>query len=310
MSALSPEVMLKDRFSSGGAGSARRLYIADMDTLLLANESVIRLTAFAAVLIAVALAEAAAPRRQRRTRRLRRWPVNLAMVGLGALLIRIAVPLIAVEAALLAEERGWGLLNAVDLPAGFEIVSAVLALDLVIYGQHVAFHHVPLLWRMHRMHHADPDLDVTTGLRFHPFEFVISMAIKVGAVLLLGASAAAVIVFEVLLNATAMFNHGNLRLPAGVDRFLRLVLVTPDFHAVHHSVERAEHDRNFGFNLPWWDYLFRTYKSRPDLGADAVDIGLRAWRGAQGVGLANLLIMPFRNGERRIVAPKGGRLEG
>lgn len=279
-----------------------------MDTLLLANETMLRLTAFAAVLLLVASAEALLPRRTRREGRLRRWPVNLAMVALGALLIRIAVPLVAVEAALLAEARGWGLLNAVGWPLWLETGLAVLALDLIIYAQHVAFHHVPLLWRMHRMHHADPDLDVTTGLRFHPFEFFISMAIKVGAVLLLGASAAAVIVFELLLNATAMFNHGNLRLPAGVDRLLRLVLVTPDFHAVHHSVERAEHDRNFGFNLPWWDYLFRTYKARPDLGPEGVDIGLRAWRGAQGVGLGTLLIMPFRNGERRVAAPDDGQV--
>jgi len=276
-----------------------------MTELLLTHETLVRLIAFAAVLTAVGLAEAFAPRRPRREGRLHRWTVNLSMVAVGALTIRLAVPLIAVEAALRAEQAGIGLLNMVSWPLWWEMLLGVVLLDLVIYAQHVAFHHVPLLWRMHRMHHADPDLDVTTGVRFHPFEFAISMGIKVGAVFLLGASAAAVILFEVLLNATAMFNHGNMRLPARADRFLRLLLVTPDFHSVHHSVERAEHNRNFGFNLPWWDYLFGTYKARPELGPDGVDIGLRAWRGPGAIRLGALLWMPFVTESR----PKPGARE-
>jgi len=276
-----------------------------MTELLLQSETAIRLAGFLTVLAAVALAETLAPRRPRREARRRRWPANLAMVLLGAGLTRLVVPLVAVEAALRAEAGGFGLLNLLALPGWLAVAIGVVALDLVIYAQHVAFHRLPPLWRIHRMHHVDRDLDTTTGIRFHPFEFAISMAIKVGAVLLLGAPAAAVIVFEVLLNATALFNHGNMRLPAGLDRRLRAVLVTPDFHAVHHSVEPDEHNRNFGFNLPWWDYLFQTYKPAPDAGLAREDIGLRAWRGGAAVRLGSLLWLPFAGPDRAPeVAPK------
>jgi len=273
------------------------------------SETTVRLVAFITMLTAVALAEASVPRRLRRQPRRRRWPANLAMVLLGAALTRLAVPLLAVEAALHAETAGFGLLNLVAWPGWLNLLIGVIVLDLVIYAQHVAFHRVPLLWRIHRMHHVDPDLDVTTGIRFHPIEFAISMVIKLGAVFLLGAPAAAVILFEVLLNATAMFNHANMRLPAALDRVLRTVLVTPDFHAVHHSVEPGEHNRNFGFNLPWWDYLFRTYKPKPDSGLENEDIGLRAWRGPEAIRLGALLWLPFAGPDRQAGSspPKSGQ---
>lgn len=265
-----------------------------MSDFLTGHETTVRLVAFLGVLAMVGLAEWLAPRRPRKQSRRRRWTINLAMVGLGALAIRLLVPLAAVEAALRAEAAGFGLLGLFDLPAVIAIPLAVLALDLAIYAQHVAFHKVPPLWRLHRMHHSDIELDVTSGVRFHPLEYVLSMAIKIAVVALLGAPAPAVILFEVLLNATAMFNHGNLRLPERLDRLMRAVLVTPDFHIVHHSTRRDEHDRNYGFNLTWWDYLFRTYKPRADKGPVDLDIGLADLRDPAGLGLGALLALPFR----------------
>mgnify|MGYP005841518841 CR=1 FL=1 len=259
----------------------------------MSHETVLRLGVFLGVLIVMALAEAIFPRRARRQSRLNRWSINLALVVLGALAIRLLIPLAAVGAAMIADARGIGLFNLLNWPSAAGILLSVMLLDLAIYAQHVAFHRVPVLWRMHRMHHSDLELDVTSGLRFHPAEYLLSMAIKIGVVLALGAPAAAVVIFEVLLNATAMFNHGNLRLPGWLDRALRTVLVTPDFHIVHHSTERAEHDRNFGFNLTWWDYLFRTYQARPAKGPVALDVGLAPWRAPGQLTLPKLLIQPF-----------------
>jgi sterol desaturase/sphingolipid hydroxylase (fatty acid hydroxylase superfamily) len=196
--------------------------------------------------------------------------------------------------ALVAEQRGWGLMNAVAAPAWIAVPVSVLLLDLAIYLQHVAFHAVPALWRLHRMHHADLDIDVTTGLRFHPIEIVLSMGIKLAVVTALGAPAVAVLVFEVLLNATSMFNHANLRLPQPIDRALRWLVVTPDMHRVHHSVAVAETNSNYGFNLPWWDRLFGTYRDQPAAGHDGMTIGVERFRSPRDLMLDRMLLQPFR----------------
>ena len=217
---------------------------------MLDNEAAIRLTVFLSVLAALALWEVAAPRRRQEIPRLLRWSNNLALVVIDTLLVRLAFPVVAVGLALAAEAQGWGLLQLWEMPDWLRVVLALLALDLAIYLQHVMFHAVPALWRLHRMHHADLEFDVTTGLRFHPAEILISMGIKLAVVAALGPPAVAVLIFEVLLNATAMFNHANIRLPLGLDRMLRLIVVTPDMHRVHHSSDPRETNSNFGFNLP------------------------------------------------------------
>src|SRR5205085_1569842 len=207
--------------------------------------------------------ELLAPRRSQRLGRGTRWPGNIGIVVLDTLLVRLAFPITAAGLALLAEARGWGLLHSLDLPGWIAIPLAAILLDLAIYLQHVLFHAVPALWRLHRMHHADQEIDVTTGVRFHPVEILLSMVIKLGVVLALGAPALAVLIFEVLLNATSMFNHDNVLLPQSIDRVLRMIVVTPEMHRVHHSIEPAETNSNFGFNLPWWDRLFGTYCAQP-----------------------------------------------
>ena len=221
----------------------------------LAHEPTVRLGAFFGMFALMAMWEAIAPRRARLLPRRVRWLHHLALVVLNSLILRLLFPLAAVGFALLAAERGWGLLNAFEVPFWWAFVLSVIALDFAIYLQHVMFHAVPLLWRLHRVHHADADIDVTTGARFHPLEILLSMLIKFAAIAVLGAPAAAVLVFEVLLNATAMFNHANLRLREPVDRLLRWMLVTPEMHRIHHSMEAVEANSNFGFNLPWWDRL-------------------------------------------------------
>ena len=264
-----------------------------MTDLILDNEPVIRLGFFAGVLILVAAWEAARPRRARSVSRWLRWPSNFAIVACNTIVLRLFFPAAAAGMAWLAQERGWGLFNNLEVPAALAIVASVIVLDLFIYLQHVMFHAVPALWRLHRMHHADLDFDVTTGARFHPIEIVLSMAIKLAAVAVLGAPAVAVVIFEVLLNATAMFNHGNLRLPEGVDRFLRLVVVTPDMHRVHHSIVPAEANSNFGFNLPWWDRLLGTYRAQPAAGHEAMTIGIEQFRTPKDLRLDRLLVQPF-----------------
>lgn len=264
-----------------------------MQVFVLDHEMAIRAGAFVTMLVLMALAEILLPRRRGIDRR-HRWPTNLAMVVFGTVLIRLLVPLMAVEAALWAQSSSFGLFNLLDWPVWLVMVLSVLLLDLAVYAQHVAFHHVPALWQLHRMHHSDLSLDVTSGVRFHPLEFVLSMLIKVAVVAALGIPAVAVIVFEVILNVTSLFNHGNLRLPEGLDRFLRRFLVTPAFHFVHHSTRRSDHNRNYGFNLTWWDYLFGTYKARPDKGIEKMDVGLESWRTPEKLGAGALLIMPWR----------------
>jgi sterol desaturase/sphingolipid hydroxylase (fatty acid hydroxylase superfamily) len=263
-------------------------------------ESVIRLGCFAGVLLLMALWEALAPRRRLAVARPARWASNLGLTGLNTLAVRFLVPLGAVGTALLARERGWGVLNNVELPGWLAALLAVVALDLIIYLQHVMFHAVPLLWRLHMVHHADLDFDATTGVRFHTVEILLSMGIKMAAIALLGAPALAVVIFEVALNATAMFNHGNVLLPAWLDRLLRLVVVTPDMHRVHHSVQPHETNSNFGFNLPWWDFLFGTYRAQPAGGHEDMVIGLEQVRDeTRADRLHWMLLLPFlgRTGE-------------
>jgi len=261
---------------------------------LLAAEPGIRLAAFLAVFAAAALWEAVAPRRRRAFARARRWPHNLALVALDTALLRLLIPGAALGVALAAQARGWGLLNAAALPAWVAVALAVVLLDLVIYLQHVMFHALPALWRLHRVHHCDPDFDVTTGARFHPLEILLSALVKMAAVAALGAPPLAVLAFEVLLNATSMFNHANARLPLAPDRWLRLLVVTPDMHRVHHSVLREETDSNFGFSLPWWDRLFGTYRAQPAAGHEAMAIGVAGLRGADALRIDRLLLQPLR----------------
>jgi len=261
---------------------------------LLDYASAVRLGCFAAVLLSMALWEVLAPRRRLATARPPRWASNLGLVALDTLAVRFLVPLGAVGTALLAAERGWGILNNVPVPPWLAVALAVVALDLAIYLQHVMFHAVPVLWRLHMVHHADLDFDVTTGVRFHTLEMLLSMGIKMGAVALLGAPALGVLIFEVVLNATSMFSHGNVRLPAWLDRVLRLVLVTPEMHRVHHSVIPRETNSNFGFNLPWWDYLFGTYRPRPAAGHEGMTVGLAQFRDERLAGRLHwMLLLPF-----------------
>jgi sterol desaturase/sphingolipid hydroxylase (fatty acid hydroxylase superfamily) len=264
-------------------------------------EWLIRLGSFAAVFALVAAWEALAPRRIPVIGRRTRWPNNLGVAALNTVLVRVLAPLAPTALALLGQERGWGLFNQLALPGWVGFAASIVALDLAIYFQHVLFHAVPALWRLHRMHHADLEFDVTTGLRFHPLEIALSMAIKLAAVAVLGAPAAAVVVFEALLNGTSLFNHGNVRLPARVDRVLRYVVVTPEMHRVHHSIVRAETDSNFGFNLPWWDRMFGTYRAQPAAGHERMTIGIDRFRHPADLRLDRMLLQPFHNDGREPV---------
>ena len=266
-----------------------------MPQSVIASEPVIRLSCFVGGLLLMMLWEVLTPRRPQAVGRLLRWPNNLGLVVLDTLVVRLVFPLAGVGMAFLAQAHGWGLFNVVPLPVWLAVPAAVLLLDLTIYGQHVAFHVAPVLWRMHRMHHADLEFDVTTGLRFHPGEILLSMTIKLAAVAVLGAPPLAVLVFEVLLNVTSMFNHGNVRLPRGLDHMLRFVIVTPDMHRVHHSIDRRETDSNFGFNLPWWDRLFGTYRPQPAMGHDLMTLGIDRFRDPRELWLDRMLLQPLRD---------------
>ena len=268
-----------------------------MPEFISANEPAIRLGFFLAIFAAVALWELAAPRRAPTQPRWLRWYSNIGIMALNTVTVRGFVPLAPAALALLAGDRGWGALNQAELPFWLEVAISVIVLDLVIYLQHVMFHAVPVLWRLHRMHHADLDFDVTTGSRFHPFEIIVSVVLKLAAVLVIGPPALAVLIFEVLLNGTSMFNHGNLRLPLRLDRALRWIIVTPDMHRVHHSDIPAESNSNFGFNLPWWDRLLGTYRAQPRHGHEEMTIGLGTFRNAADLHLHNLLVQPFRHDE-------------
>ena len=265
-----------------------------MMDIILAAEPEIRLTAFLSVLAAMALWELAAPRRRRDIPRVIRWSNNLALVVIDTAILRLSFPILAVGLAVLAEERGWGLFNIIEAPFGLAVILSMLLLDLAIYLQHVMFHAVPALWRLHRMHHADLDFDATTGLRFHPIEILISMAIKLALVAALGPPAVAVLLFEIILNATALFNHANINLPRPVDRWLRWIVVTPDMHRVHHSVDPRETNSNYGFNLPWWDRLMGTYVAQPAKGHEGMTIGIEQFRTTRDLWVDRMLIQPLR----------------
>lgn len=255
-----------------------------------------RLGVFVGLFALFATLEALAPRRARSQPRSARWFTNLSIVVLDTLALRalaIALPLLAVGAAVDAGRMGWGLFNTLDWPLWLEVVLAILILDLAIWAQHLVTHKVPILWRFHRVHHADRDFDVTTALRFHPVEILASMMLKIGLVYLLGPAALAVLLFEIILNSTAMFNHSNLRLPLWLDRAVRLVLVTPDMHRVHHSIHRHEHDSNYGFALSVWDRIFRTYRPKPEAGHDLMTVGLE-WQDERPSRLGWALMLPFR----------------
>ena len=280
-----------------------------MPDIVLASEPSIRLAAFAVVLAAMALWELAAPRRRQAIRRRARWPGNLGILVIDTVLVRLAFPAAALGLALLAEARGWGFFQAFETPPWLAVAASVILLDLAVYFQHVLFHAVPALWRLHRMHHADLEFDVTTGTRFHPLEILLSMAVKLAVVAALGAPAVAVLIFEVLLNATSMFNHGNVRIPARMDGMLRLLVVTPDMHRVHHSIVPRETNSNFGFNVPWWDRLFGTYRAQPAAGHEGMTIGIEQFRDPRELRLDRMLVQPLRRGDssyplgRRELAP-------
>jgi sterol desaturase/sphingolipid hydroxylase (fatty acid hydroxylase superfamily) len=260
------------------------------------GETMVRLAVLVGVLGALAVAETLRPRRARALRRVERWPHNLGLVAAGAVAMRVVAPAGAVAAAMLAARQGWGLLHAVDAAPVVAWGTAVLVLDLAIWAQHVAMHKVDVLWRLHRVHHADVDVDVTTGVRFHPIEYLLSLGWKAAVIVALGAPAGAVVLFEVLLNATSMFNHANLRLSPTADRVTRWLLVTPDMHRVHHSVDRAEADTNYGFNLPWWDRLFGTYRAQPLHPHETMTLGVSRFRSAKDQRVDRLLTQPFRRG--------------
>ncbi|MCW9035987.1 MAG: sterol desaturase family protein [Alphaproteobacteria bacterium] len=261
--------------------------------VILANETTIRLSAFLGIFTIMAIWEVIAPCRTLQVSKMGRWFNNLGIVVLNSLLLRVLFPIAAVGVATIGEMSGWGLFNWLEWPVVLEVIVAVILLDFAIYIQHVMFHAIPALWRLHMIHHADLDYDVTTGARFHPVEIILSMGIKMAVVILLGPSAVAVILFEVLLNATAMFNHSNIQLPSGFDKKLRLFVVTPDVHRVHHSTTPEETNSNYGFNLPWWDRLMGTYRDQPSLGHKDMEIGLEQYRVSSEITLPKLLILPF-----------------
>ena len=266
-----------------------------METFLQTHEASIRLGFFVGTFVLMALWEVLAPRRILKESKALRWANNLGVVALNTLLLRLLFPAAAVGMAAFATAQGWGLLNYFELPFWLTILIAVIALDFVMWLQHVMVHAIPVLWRLHRVHHADLDYDVTTGARFHPIEIILSMLIKLATIAVLGPPVAAVIVFEVLLNTTALFNHGNVRLQVKIDRVLRWFVVTPDMHRVHHSVEDDETNSNFGFNLPWWDHLFGTYRDQPRGGHEGMTIGIHGYSQSRDVSwLPGLLLLPFR----------------
>jgi sterol desaturase/sphingolipid hydroxylase (fatty acid hydroxylase superfamily) len=265
-----------------------------MDEFLLANEPAIRFSIFLGVFAVMAAWEALAPRRARSHGRLQRWPSNIGIVALNIVILKVVFPVAAIEFAASVHDGGLGLLGLFGLPGWIEFLIAIVILDLAIYLQHMLFHAAPLLWRLHRMHHQDLDFDVTTGARFHPVEILLSMGIKFMVIAALGPSAAAVLVFEALLNGMAMFNHANAKLPLPLDAVLRMFVVTPDMHRVHHSISPNETNSNFGFNLSIWDRLFGTYRAQPAAGHDAMTIGIEQFREGRELWLDRLLLQPLR----------------
>ena len=262
---------------------------------VLENEKTIRLSFFVGMLLVMAVWEIIAPRRALTVSKVVRWSNNLGLVFLNSFIVRLLFPAAAVGVAVMASENQWGLFNLIDAPVWFAVLASVVIMDFVIYFQHVMVHAVPVLWRLHRVHHADLDYDVTTGARFHTLEIILSMLIKFAVIVLLGPPVVAVIIFEVLLNAMAMFNHGNVGLPKTLDNFLRWFVVTPDMHRVHHSIEDDETNSNFGFNLSWWDRLFGTYRDQPRAGHTGMTIGIHNYtEPKQCSWISGMLVMPFK----------------
>jgi sterol desaturase/sphingolipid hydroxylase (fatty acid hydroxylase superfamily) len=270
-----------------------------MTHFLLVHEGFIRLVFFFGLFFLMAIWEILAPRRKLKTSKRVRWYSNLGLVFIDTLALRLLLPIQAMGTALFIEKKGWGILNNLPLPFWMAIVIGIFGLDLVIYLQHAMFHTLPAFWRLHRVHHTDLDFDTTTGVRFHPIEILLSMGIKMATVVFLGINAIAVVIFEIVLNGTSLFNHGNVHLPAGIDRVLRLFVVTPEMHRVHHSILIREYNSNFGFNFPWWDRLLGTYRPQPEAGHEAMTIGLSLFRDAASLTLPWLLVLPF--------VPKSGK---
>ncbi len=262
------------------------------------HEITIRIGFFLGILIICVIWELVKPRRGLTTSKKLRWFSNLVIVLLDSVVVRLLFPLLPVSAAVMAQERGWGLLNHLNSPCLLEVVIAVIVLDFVVYLQHVLFHAIPFLWRFHIMHHTDLDLDVTSGVRFHPIEIIISTGIKLTAVCVLGPPAMAVLIFEIVLNGTSMYNHSNIYIPLNLDRILRLVIVTPDMHRVHHSIIMKETESNYGFTLPWWDRLLGTYRAQPEQGHQGMTVGISRFLDAKQQSLLWLLTLPFRNKAR------------
>ncbi len=268
--------------------------VSFVNDFVMQHEKTIRMSFFFGMLAVMGLWEILAPRRALTVSKTVRWVNNLGLVFLNSFILRLLFPAAAVGVAVVCAERGWGVFNVYDAPYAVAVLVSIIAMDMVIYLQHVMVHAVPLLWRLHRVHHADPDFDVTTGARFHPIEIVLSMLIKFATIVLLGPPVVAVVIFEILLNATAMFNHSNVRLHPAVDKVLRWFVVTPDMHRVHHSVEDDEANSNFGFNLPWWDRLFGTYRAQPRAGHENMKIGIHKYHDPKQVSwLPGMLWLPF-----------------
>jgi sterol desaturase/sphingolipid hydroxylase (fatty acid hydroxylase superfamily) len=266
-----------------------------LEEFVVSNEKQIRMGFFFSVLVIMAIWEIARPRRKLTVSKPLRWINNLGLVFFNSYILRLLFPAAAIGVAITASQQGWGLFNVYQLPLYVSVIISIVIMDFVIYMQHVMVHAIPVLWRLHRVHHADPDYDVTTGARFHTLEILLSMLIKFATILLLGPPVLAVILFEIILNATSMFNHANVRLPFAVDRLLRWIVVTPDMHRVHHSVEDDEANSNFGFSLPWWDRLFGTYRDQPRAGHEAMKIGIHKYHEAKDVSwISGMLTLPFR----------------
>lgn len=257
-------------------------------------EAWIRLGAFFAIFAGMALWEVLAPRRPLSQSKGKRWTANLGILLINILVVRFTLGAAAYAMAVYAQGAGWGLLNLLNWPSWIEVAAAVVFLDFAIYLQHIVSHALPIFWRLHQVHHSDMDFDTTTGIRFHPIEILVSLVYKVALVAAIGASPWAVVIFEVILNGTSLFNHGNVRIFPKLERVLRFFIVTPEMHRVHHSTDASETNTNFGFALSVWDRLCGTYRQSPAKGHLAMEIGLTSYREAQKLDLGNLLAIPFR----------------
>jgi sterol desaturase/sphingolipid hydroxylase (fatty acid hydroxylase superfamily) len=265
----------------------------NIDSAVIFHEPLIRLAFFAGIFVAVAAAETLKPRRKLMASKPKRWINNILLSFIDTIVLRLVFPVLPVGVAVYCEEKGWGMLNYFHFPSWIAIICGIVLMDLVIYGQHRMFHLTPVFWRLHKVHHIDQDIDVTTGLRFHPLEMILSMMIKMTAVAAIGATPVAVVIFEIMLNGITMFNHGNMHIPIAIDNIIRLMVVTPDMHRVHHSVIAKETNSNYGFNFPWWDRLFGTYRPQPEKGHRQMTIGLNGYFDPEYLQLSRMLITPF-----------------